>query len=84
MIDPNQNAFGVALLDYLEGRRHVPEPILEVKGGSSRPAMHPEWFFRSFECWDWWERVILAIVSCGPVLDLGAGAGGSASAWASV
>jgi hypothetical protein len=61
VIDPAQDAFGVALLDYCEGR-HVPELMLEVKGGSSGPAMHPEWFFRSFECWDWWERELLPLV----------------------
>jgi SAM-dependent methyltransferase len=77
VIDPAQDAFGVALFDYLEGRR-VPELVLEVKGGLSKPAMHPEWFFRSLESWDWWEREILPLVRCGPVLDLGAGAGRAA------
>lgn len=77
MIDPAQDAFGGALLDYLEGRR-VADLILEVKGGSSGPALHPEWFFRSFENWDWWEQDLLALVTSGPVLDLGAGAGRAA------
>jgi SAM-dependent methyltransferase len=77
VIDPAQDAFGAALLDYLQGR-HMPELMLEVKGGSSGPAMQPEWFFRSFESWDWWEREILPLVRCGPVLDLGAGAGRAA------
>ncbi len=77
MIDPAQDAFGVALLDYLEGR-HVPGLFLEVKGGSSGPALPPEWFFRSFDSWDWWEREILPLVSSGPVLDLGTGAGRAA------
>lgn len=77
MIDPVQDAFGVALLDYLEGRP-VPELILEVKGGLSGPAMHPEWFFRTFESWDWWEREILPLVNSWPVLDLGSGAGRAA------
>jgi hypothetical protein len=70
MIDPSQDAFGVALLDYLEGKE-VPELALEVDGGEAGPAMHPEWFFRSFEQWDWWDREILPLVQDGPVLDLG-------------
>jgi SAM-dependent methyltransferase len=74
VIDPCQDAFGVALLDYLEGKQ-VPGPVLEVQGGQPGPALHPEWFFRSFEQWDWWDREILPLVSQGPVLDLGAGAG---------
>ena len=74
MIDPFQDAFGVALLDYPEGKE-VPELALEVDGGEAGPAMHPEWFFRSFEQWDWWDREILPLVQDGPVLDLGAGAG---------
>jgi SAM-dependent methyltransferase len=77
VIDPAQDAFGVALLDYLDGRP-VPELTLEVSGGPSGRAMHPEWFFRTFESWDWWEREILPLVSGGPVLDLGAGAGRAA------
>lgn len=77
MIPPAQDAFGVALRDYLEGR-HVPELTLEVKGGAPVRAMHPEWFFRTFETWDWWERELLPLVTVGPVLDLGAGAGRAA------
>jgi SAM-dependent methyltransferase len=77
VIDPAQDAFGVALVDYLEGR-HVPELTLEGKDGWSRPAMHPEWFFRGFEDWDWREREILPVIESGPVLDLGAGAGRAA------
>jgi SAM-dependent methyltransferase len=77
VIDPAHDAFGMALLDYLEGR-HVPELTLEVKGGQSGPAMHPEWFFQTFASWDWWEREILPLVNTGPVLDLGAGAGRTA------
>jgi hypothetical protein len=40
--------------------------------------MHPDWFFRSFEQWDWRDRKILPLVEQGPVLDLGAGAGPAA------
>ena len=77
MIDPAQDAFGAALLDYLEGR-DVPGLVLEAQGGGSGPAMHPEWFFRDFRDWDWWDRELLPRVSRGPVLDLGAGAGRAA------
>jgi SAM-dependent methyltransferase len=77
VIDPSQDAFGAALLDYLEGK-DVPELVLEDRGGRTGPAMHPEWFFRSFEQWDWQEREILPLVAQGPVLDLGAGAGRAA------
>jgi SAM-dependent methyltransferase len=77
VIDPSQDAFGVALLDYLEGK-DVPELFLEDRQGRTGPAMHPEWFFRNFEQWDWWERKILPLVTQGPVLDLGAGAGRAA------
>jgi len=38
-------------------------------------ALHPEWFFRSFERWEWWDRKLLPLIEEGPVLDLGAGAG---------
>jgi SAM-dependent methyltransferase len=74
MIDPSEDAFGAALLDYLEGR-DVPELVLETDDGGTRPAMHPEWFFRSFDRWEWWDRKLLPLVGHGPVLDLGAGAG---------
>ena len=37
--------------------------------------MHPEWFFRGFERWEWWDRELLPRIERGPVLDLGAGAG---------
>jgi len=62
------------LLDFLEDR-DVPDLVLEDRSGWTGPAMHPEWFFRSFEQWDWWDRKILPLVGQGPVLDLGAGAG---------
>jgi SAM-dependent methyltransferase len=74
MIDPSEDAFGAALLDYLEGR-DVPELVLETAEGEIGPAMHPEWFFRSFDRWEWWDRKLLPLVEHGPVLDLGAGAG---------
>jgi hypothetical protein len=74
MIDPSEDAFGAALLDYLEGR-DVPELGLETDEGETGPAMHPEWFFRSFDRWEWWDRKLLPLVEHGPVLDLGAGAG---------
>lgn len=74
MIDPSEDAFGAALVDYLEGR-DVPELVLETADGGTGPAMHPEWFFRSFDRWEWWDRELLPLVEHGPVLDLGAGAG---------
>lgn len=77
MIDPSQDAFGTALLDYLDGKDVAPL-ALEVQGGKTGPAMHPEWFFRSFERWDWWDQQILPQVEHDPVLDLGAGAGRAA------
>lgn len=74
MIDPSEDAFGAALLDYLDGRE-VPELVLEAQDGGTGPAMHPEWFFRDFDRWDWWDRELLPLIEHGPVLDLGAGAG---------
>jgi hypothetical protein len=65
MISPSQDAFGTALLDFLEGR-DVPELILEVEGDEAEPAMHPAWFFRGFEQWDWWDRELLRLVERGP------------------
>ena len=67
----------MALLDYVE-RRDVVQPLLEVDGGSIGPAMHPEWFFRDFDRWDWWDRELLPEVFKGPILDLGCGAGRAA------
>ena len=71
------DAWGTALLDHLGGRE-VPTPELEVEGAGVVPAMHPEWFFRTFDQWDWWDRELLQAVDTGPVLDLGAGAGRAA------
>jgi SAM-dependent methyltransferase len=77
VIDPSEDAFGSALLDYLEGKQ-VPQLVLEEKRGQAGPALHPEWFFRCFERWDWWDRELLSLVEHGPVIDLGAGAGRAA------
>ena len=72
------DAWGDALLAFLDDRP-VPELLLDVDPGTgeSGPAMHPSWFFRPFDEWDWWERQLLALIGPGdgPVLDLGAGAG---------
>ena len=56
----------------------VPELTLEVEGGEAVPAMHREWFFPGFEQWDPWDQELLPLVTRGPVLDLGAGAGRAA------
>lgn len=66
--------FGTALLDYLDGQE-LPELVLEVDGGRPCPALHPEWFFRDFQRWEWWDRELLPLIEHGPVLDLGAGVG---------
>ena len=68
------DAWGDALVDHLLGR-WVPTPELEVEGGAVGDAMHPSWFFRTFEAWDWWERELLPLAVRSPALDLGAGAG---------
>jgi SAM-dependent methyltransferase len=77
MIDPSQDAFGTALLDYLDGKNVAPL-ALEVRGGRKVLGLGAEWFFRSYEQWDWWDRKLLPQVKQGPVLDLGAGAGRAA------
>ena len=61
-------------MDQLD-QREVVQPLLEVDNGTVGPAMHPEWFFRTVDAWDWWERELLSAVTEGPVLDLGCGAG---------
>jgi hypothetical protein len=48
VIGRNADAFGAALMDYLEGSE-VPDLALEALGQGVGPAMHPEWFFRQFE-----------------------------------
>lgn len=52
--------------------------MLEVDDGKIVPAMEPEWFFRTFDEWEWWDRELLPKVDRGPVLDLGGGAGRAA------
>jgi SAM-dependent methyltransferase len=76
-VSPHEDAWGAALLDHFHGRE-VPTPQLEVDTGETGPAMHPEWFFRSFDDWDWWDQELLPLIETGPVLDLGAGAGRAA------
>lgn len=71
------DAWGDALLDHLAGKT-VEGLILEVDDGTSVPAMHPEWFFRTEPNWEPEERQLLRLIQDGPVLDLGAGAGRSA------
>jgi SAM-dependent methyltransferase len=68
------DAWGAALRDHMDGHA-VPIPTLDVEDGPSVPAYHPEWFFRDEPEWSWWERQLVAEVTAGPVLDLGAGAG---------
>ena len=71
------DAWGAALLDHLAG--HVVDGlVLEVDDGTAVPAMAPEWFFRPEPEWEPEERALLSMVTDGPVLDLGAGAGRSA------
>ena len=68
------DAWGQALLDHLDGRP-VDGVELEVDDGTVVPAMHPEWFFREPAAWEPEERALVDLISAGPVLDLGAGAG---------
>jgi len=74
LIPEADDAFGRALLDYSDGKEVV-TPVLETRGGGSCDALHPEWFFRAFAAWDWWDRALLPSIESGPVLDLGCGAG---------
>ncbi len=71
------DAWGRALVDYLNGRP-VGQLDLEADDGKVVPAMHPEWFFRCESKWEPEERQLMALVTDGPVLDLGAGAGRTA------
>ena len=73
VVPPEQDAFGRALVDHLQGRPAQPLR-LQTDDGSTTPAMPPGWFFEPAESWVHWERQALAAVT-GPVLDLGAGAG---------
>jgi SAM-dependent methyltransferase len=68
------DAWGDALNDHLDGRA-VDELLLEVDDGTVVPAMDPEWFFRTEPDWEPEERRLIEMVTHGPVLDLGAGAG---------
>jgi len=68
-----QDAFGRALLDHLEGRE-VKQLILEADDGTSTPAMEPAWFFQTSDEWYPWEKKALETLK-GPGLDLGCGAG---------
>jgi SAM-dependent methyltransferase len=77
VIPPGEDAWGNALLDHLH-HRIGPAPMLEVDDGKVVPAMEPEWFFRTFDEWEWWDRELLPMVDRGPVLDLGGGAGRAA------
>jgi len=71
------DAWGRALIDHWHGRP-VGQLDLEVDDGDVVPAMHPEWFFRTEPDWEPEERRLMALVTDGPVLDLGAGAGRTA------
>ena len=71
------DAWGRALLDHLD-EVDGPQGMLEVEGGEAVPMLAPEWFFRTFDDWDPWDRELLPMVEQGPVLDLGAGAGRAA------
>jgi RimJ/RimL family protein N-acetyltransferase len=71
------DAWGRALLDHYRGV-WVPTPELETDTGKVTNAMHPEWFFRGFDVWDWWDRELLPLAAQGPAVDLGAGAGRAA------
>ncbi len=76
---PEGDAWGHALANHRIGS-YVPRVELETGDGDIGLAMRPDWFFRSFPAWDWWERELLPHITAGPVLDLGAGAG-RASLW---
>lgn len=75
-IPVEQDAFGKALLDHLEGRELNPL-LLEADDGTSVPAMEPAWFFQTSDEWYPWEKNALESLN-GPVLDLGCGAGRAA------
>lgn len=74
MLQPEDDAFGRALQDHLSG---APGPtlMLEVDDGTRVPAMPPDWFFLPEAAWAAPERAVLQVVTGGPVLDLGCGAG---------
>ncbi len=73
IVHPDEDAFGRALLDHLDGR--PPKSLLlETDVGVSTPAMPPTWFFEPAHRWVAWEKRSVDLAQ-GPVLDLGAGAG---------
>lgn len=72
--DVTTDVWGEALHDHMLGRL-VEGLLLEVDDGTVAPAMEPEWFFRPEPDWEPEERRLIEMVSHGPVLDLGAGAG---------
>jgi len=72
-IPDEQDAFGKALLDHLEGRESD-QLILEADDSTSMPAMDPAWFFQTSDKWYPWEKKVLDLLK-DPVLDLGCGAG---------
>jgi hypothetical protein len=76
LIPKDQDSFGQALLDHLEGRA-TGTLMLEAEDNSSTPAMQPGWFFQASSEWYDWERNALDRLE-GPVLDLGCGAGRAA------
>lgn len=71
------DVWGEALHEYFM-TGNVADLLLEDDDGAVFPAMHPECFFRDEAGWEPEERQLLNLVSRGPVLDLGAGAGRSA------
>ena len=70
------DAFGRLLLDHLAGR--AGDAFLDRDDGWSGPALGPEWFFAEPNAWADPERVVFEHVR-GRVLDIGAGAGDTAS-----
>ena len=69
------DAFGAALVDFVNSGSPTEELLLEVDDGRVLPAMAAEWFFLQEPDWVDAERNLLAEAVKGPVLDIGAGAG---------
>ncbi len=72
LLAPEDDAFGRALLDHLEGR--AGGLILERDDGSAGPALAAEVFFAEYVDWPPEEQRVLELVR-GRVLDVGCGAG---------